>query len=194
MNILRKTATTLGGIFFAVLLIAALAPKATRGIAAALVQVTNTASNAVPTEDGPGNFPFGVIGCADIGNVACETSLPPSVPVTTSTGAAVKRLVIEDLNVACGTNDPARVVTLFELDVPLPADNSVQEGGSVFRYEFPLTAIDDGFGGSNGHFPVRIYADPGTAFSTTRVFGPPGLGVGNTPFCSYYLTGHLETK
>ena len=51
MNLVRKTATTLGGIFLAVLLIAALAPKATRGIAAALVQVTNTASNPVPNRD-----------------------------------------------------------------------------------------------------------------------------------------------
>jgi hypothetical protein len=53
MNLLRKVVTSLGSITLAALLLAALAPKATRGVAAALVQVTNTASNAVPTEDGP---------------------------------------------------------------------------------------------------------------------------------------------
>jgi hypothetical protein len=51
MNLMQKTAKALGGIFFAVLLIVALAPKATRGIAAALVQVTNTTSNPVPNRD-----------------------------------------------------------------------------------------------------------------------------------------------
>jgi hypothetical protein len=51
MNLMRKTATTLGGIFLAVLLIAALAPKATRAVAAALVQVTNTTSNPVNVSD-----------------------------------------------------------------------------------------------------------------------------------------------
>jgi hypothetical protein len=49
MNIIRKAVTTLAGIFLAVLLIAALAPKATRGVVAALVQVTNTTANPVPT-------------------------------------------------------------------------------------------------------------------------------------------------
>ena len=39
MNYVRKTMSALGGIFLAALLIAALAPKATRGVAAALVQI-----------------------------------------------------------------------------------------------------------------------------------------------------------
>lgn len=39
MNYLRKAFSTLGGIFLAALVIAALAPKAARGIAAALVQI-----------------------------------------------------------------------------------------------------------------------------------------------------------
>lgn len=51
MNIVRKTVTALGGIFLAALLIAALAPKATRGVVAALVQVVNTSANPVPTVD-----------------------------------------------------------------------------------------------------------------------------------------------
>jgi hypothetical protein len=39
MNVMRKAVSALGGIFLAALLIAALAPKATRGVAAALVQI-----------------------------------------------------------------------------------------------------------------------------------------------------------
>jgi hypothetical protein len=39
MNITRKALTTLGGVFLAALLLAALAPRAARGVAAALVQI-----------------------------------------------------------------------------------------------------------------------------------------------------------
>ena len=51
MSLIRKAVTALGGIFLAALLIVALAPKATRSMAAALVQVTNTTSNPVPNQD-----------------------------------------------------------------------------------------------------------------------------------------------
>ena len=51
MNIMRKAVSASGGVFLAALLIAALAPKATRGIAAALVQVANTAANPAMTQD-----------------------------------------------------------------------------------------------------------------------------------------------
>jgi hypothetical protein len=51
MNHVRKLLSTLGGIFLAALLVAALAPKAARGVAAVLVQVTNTTSNPVPMID-----------------------------------------------------------------------------------------------------------------------------------------------
>jgi hypothetical protein len=50
MKAICKVVTALGGIFLAALLIAALAPKATRGIAAALVQITNTAGSPAITQ------------------------------------------------------------------------------------------------------------------------------------------------
>lgn len=51
MNIVKKSILTLGGIFLAAVLIAALAPKATHGIVAALVQVTNTTADPAVTLD-----------------------------------------------------------------------------------------------------------------------------------------------
>jgi hypothetical protein len=48
MKILSKAVSVLGGISLAALLIAALAPKVTRGVVASLVQVTNTSANPVP--------------------------------------------------------------------------------------------------------------------------------------------------
>jgi hypothetical protein len=189
MILIRKVLTTLGGILLAALLIAALAPKTARGVAAALVQVTNTASNAVPTEDGPGNFPFGGILCAAFNSTACGTSAPPFlVPVTTSTGAAVKRLVIEDVSVGCGAVDPGSVVSTAVVVVPLPSDSETPDGAGSLRYFVPLTAI--GSGNSVAQSPTRIYADPGVQI-VTELLGP----IGNRgASCSLYLTGHLETK
>jgi hypothetical protein len=189
MNLVRRTATTLGGILLAVLLVAALAPKATRGVAAALVQVTNTASNAIPTEDGPGNFPFGGILCAEFNSRFCGTPAHLFlVPVTTSTGAAVKRLVIEDVSVGCEAPDPGSVVLTAVVDAPLPSDNETPDGAVGLRYFVPLTAI--GGGNSFAQSPTRIYVDPGVQIGT-ELLGPIGnRGAG----CNIYLTGHLETK
>ena len=51
MRIVGKAVSALGGILLAALLIAALAPKATLGIATALVRVANTAANPAMTQD-----------------------------------------------------------------------------------------------------------------------------------------------
>jgi hypothetical protein len=185
MNLLRKTATTLGGIFLAVLLFAALAPKATRGIAAALVQVTNTASNAVPTEDGPGNFPFAATLCAGVGtnSPTCATSVSAFlVPLTTSTGAAVKRLVIEDVSAFCFNGQGDAVFPLIA--VPLPADSV---GFGELEYAFPTTLTGSV---ATAHSPARIYADPGAQISP----GVSGFISDTGDFCILSLTGHLETK
>ena len=106
MNTIRKALTTLGGIFLAALLIAALAPKATRGIAAALVQVTNTSANPVPTVSADANFPDHALLCTNECGPLPESF---SVPSTTTTGVPVKRLVIEDLNVICNAGSPGVV-------------------------------------------------------------------------------------
>lgn len=185
MNILRRTVTSLGGIFLAALLIMALAPKAARGVAAALVQVTNTASSAVPTENGPGNFPYGAIICN--GSAADCGGSPAGfiVPLTTSSGAPVKRLVVEDLSAFCFVDPGDQIVPV--LFVPLPADNSTS-GQGFLRYSLPVTLIGNVFAAA--HSPVRIYADPGAQIDLqiSGVFSDSKAG------CSAYLTGHLQTQ
>lgn len=60
MNRIQKLATTLAGILLVVLVLVALAPQAARGVAAALVQITNTTANPVPNRDvdnGSGRHP-----------------------------------------------------------------------------------------------------------------------------------------
>jgi hypothetical protein len=189
MNIIRKAISTFAGISLAVLLFAALAPKATRGVAAALVQVTNTASNAVPTEDGPGNFPFGASLCAEFEHAECEPGTPAifAVPLTTSTGLAVKRLVIEDTGMSCDVDTGASSI-LGVISAPFPLD-SVQSGLAMLRYELSTTLI--GTTTAIAHSPVRIYLDPGATL-ITAAGGDFPKGTGTT--CFFSLTGHLETK
>jgi hypothetical protein len=188
MNFIRKAATTLGAVFFAALLITALAPKTARGVAAALVQVTNTASNAVATEDGPGNFPFAASVCAESGNSDCgNVASAFSVPLTTFTGAAVKRLVIEDVSAVCNM-DQGDVISAG-VSVPFPADNVDSLNQGILQYFFPPTLVGDVF--IVAHSPARIYADAGAGVSTS-VFG--FLVGSHGASCNMYLSGHLETK
>jgi len=191
MNLLRKTATTLGGIFLAVLLITALAPKATRGVAAALVQVTNTSANPVPvtSNDNPANFPFGASLCAQFSHVGCGPGSDVLVvPLTTSTGLAVKRLVLEDVEMDC-PQDTGVSSVLGLISVPFPADN-VQSSLAKLQYAIFTTPVGPSFAFADS--PVRIYADPGAELATIATGASVTPGTGAT--CFFSLTGHLETK
>jgi len=109
------------------------------------------------------------------------------VPLTTSTGAAVKRLVIENVSAFCDKQPGDELFTAIM--VPVPADNA-PAGGSTLQYSFPLTSTGgDAFGVT--HSPSRIYADPGTQIDTT-VRGSFTVTYGAA--CQLSLTGHLETK
>jgi hypothetical protein len=177
MNILRKAVTTVGGLFLAALLITAIAPKAARGVAAALVQVTNTSANPVPTVSADANFPYEAVICE-----GAEASCNPfsnffSVPSTTTTGVPVKRLVIEDLNAICQGEGAVGIV---ELTVPPSADNSAMDFPLFYRL-LP-TAFDSI--SSVGHASVRMYADPSANVAI----------IGTNITCEVTVTGHLETK
>jgi hypothetical protein len=180
MTILRKAVTTLGGVFLAVLLITALAPRAVRGITATLVQVTNTSASPVPTVSDDANFPYEALICSGDcnSNIFSPISASFAVPSATTTGVPVKRLVIEDLSASCVQVDAGPgLVTLL---VPTSADSTAP--GSNFSHTFLLNPAS---GGIFAHEIVRLYVDPS---ATVTVNG----GV-NTP-CFVTLTGHLETK
>jgi hypothetical protein len=181
MNIIRKAVTTLGGVFLAALLIAALAPKAAHGIAASLVQVANTSANPVPTvaADNPADFPF--VGFICTGDCGTRLASSFNVPLATSTGVPVKRLVIEDVYVNCFGPTPGGA-GLAELLVPTPADGSGPQGETA-EYLLAMTVADN-----NGvaHAAVHIYADPGATITQQ--------GIAGNDICSMNISGHLVTK
>ena len=111
MNMIRNSVTFLGSITLLALLLAALTPRAARGVAAALVQVTNTASNPIPVVDSDlVNEPFSTMICAlcaDIvsGGLPIQGTPPATfvVPSTDSAGNSVKLLVIRYISAACSS-------------------------------------------------------------------------------------------
>jgi hypothetical protein len=188
MNLIRKALTTLGGILLAALFIAALAPKATRGIAAALVQVTNTSANPVPTvaADSPANFPFAAPICFQI-PLTCGGAQSFIVPTTTSTGLPVKRLVIENVSGTCFLSPGVSAFVLM-LSAPIAGSNS------PLPFAFPLVPASPS--NSPGAFvvggsTVRIYTDPG---DTVSVGWDGAVPSGDVALCSLVVEGHLETK
>lgn len=191
MNVVRKMLSALGGIFLAALFIALLAPKATRGIAAALVQVVNTAANPVPTREvGIGNEPFQTFLCASAGDQSGFCSPFPSsftVPATTSDGAAVRRLVIESLSGECnGTNVPVASVILRVF----MSANNVNGIGSVDE-QFILQPAPGNPALQIYGTTTKMYADPNTAV-LFEVEAPINQITGY--HCQGSLIGYLVTE
>ncbi|MGA7913915.1 MAG: hypothetical protein WCA00_01670 [Candidatus Acidiferrales bacterium] len=188
MNMIRKSITLLGSITVLALLLAALLPRAARGVAAALVQVTNTASNAVPVVNSPGNFPFMATACVAFIGETCPPGFDSafSVPLTTSTGLPVKRLVIEEVSGLC------QIASNVSIDVAVyiqnPADYVTAGNSPVFIF---IPSLDLP-GGGNFLSAVRIYADPGTDVFT-ELHGARTGGIISPTECNLTLMGHLET-
>lgn len=180
MTILRKAVTTLGGVFLAVLLITALAPRAVRGITATLVQVTNTSASPVPTVSADANFPYEAFICSGDCNSNIFFPISPSfvVPTTTTTGVPVKRLVIEDLSASCVQVEPGP--GFISLLVPTSADSTAPFANLAHTF-----LLNPASGGIFDHEIVRLYVDPS---ATVTVSG------GVDPECLVTLAGHLETK
>lgn len=105
MNFIRKAVTTLGGIFLAVLLIAALAPRATHGLVAALVQVANTTTNPAVTSDADRStrLPYQSF----VSFTPSSSGVSPQ-SVSTATVPAGYRLVIQNVsaNISIQTANP----------------------------------------------------------------------------------------
>jgi hypothetical protein len=181
MNLLRKTATTLGGIFFAVLLIAALAPKATRGIAAALVQVTNTASSPVPNRDvdNPATEPFDASLCnSDVatGDPCSGVGKNFTVPTTTPDGRAVARAVIEQVSGNCLTTETRLLIV------------ELSPVGGAHPSTYLPTPIDTN-GNSIFSLLVKMYLNPGEEVAMAS--GIAGIGDFT---CNLSVVGHLVAK
>jgi hypothetical protein len=104
MNIIRKAMTLLGSISLLALLLVVLAPRAARGVAAALVQVANTYSNPVPTSDVAPMQPYLSSCYANTPPISSEAACDLPVP-------AGERLVVQSVGISAVTSPGGRVTT-----------------------------------------------------------------------------------
>ena len=116
MNFAKRVLMFVG---FAVLVAASLsvlAPKATHALVATLVQVTNTSADPVPTYDSGTRFQADVCDASGSVSVASNycglnTSKTFVVPTVTSSGATVKRLIVDNVSGFCSSyNNPTQFI------------------------------------------------------------------------------------
>jgi hypothetical protein len=178
INVARKSVSTLGGIFLAALLIAALAPKATRSIAVALVQVANTPSDPVPNRDVDDRDR------ADIGYAACNVRSSSGLGIVSNdscfTVPAGRRFVIDQVDGLCttGSGNAVGFATL-----------SFTTGGLATTAYLVLTPQAPLFGAVEYTLnqPVHYVADPG---STLGIGAETSDLTGDT-FCTFNFSGHF---
>lgn len=140
MNITRKAVSAFAGILPAALLIAALAPKATRGIAIALVQVANTAANPAMTQDTSKQVSQIVELTCGTAAQKCTQLLPgaplPSTAFTVPTGQTLVVTNIEFESVDNG--DVATFQIAYQIPPGAPLLKSWSAAGNGATAEFSL--------------------------------------------------------
>jgi hypothetical protein len=169
MKFAKSILTGVGGLLLAGSILTLLAPKAAHALAAALVQVTNTAANPVPTiaTDNPALHPFAVNATAD--NLFLNFAGAPAT------------WVVETVSVTCISQNGSTIAPSQLTDVRL----FFTTGGSTVQYTFAPTLID-----SNTELiatqAIRAYVDPGTFIAVGG-----GSNVPSGWSCFGTLAGHL---
>lgn len=161
----------------------------------ARVTVVNTPSQPVPTVAHV-TQPFHIPLCIDFGTQSGSCHNPQrypnanssfTVPMTTSDGHTVERMVIEYVSCSCESSGQGQSV--FELLL-----------GTVLNENSPFPAAYDAFPvatSTTSNIQIvsqqtRLYADPGSPLSLS-FGGEPGLPAVDGTSCSMTLTGYLTT-
>ena len=177
---------------------AAFAPRIAHAITATLVQVVNTSASPVPTVGIEVPFQAAVChGFGATGGSQCGAQGSNFVvPATTSTGLAVKRLVVEEFDGLCESyNTPFFGPILISNFV---ADNVPNTATQMYNYSQaiqintdtttnPGTTIRDYTFGRK----TRFYFNPGdTVFSRIELYVPSQVD----GYCYGQVSGNLETQ
>ena len=168
MNYAKRMLMGVGVVVIAAMIVALIAPNTAHGLVAALVQVTNTAANPVPTvaTDDPSTEPssWESIASGTSGSYIHATAF--TVPTTTEGGKIVKQLVWESVSVTCRN-----------LDEPFRGVRVVWQGPSTTtntEYFLPFVTTSDSSKFVTSQL-IRIYVDPGGLFNL-NLLDPQTLG------------------
>jgi len=159
----------IAGVVFVASAMTLFAPKTVHAVVSALVTVANTSSNPVPVQsvDNPARQAFQTAFVLFAGGGQMQGQF--FVPNTTTTGAPVKELVIEEVSGFCASGGPGGVVLSTNGGIP-----------------FTFLGVADGAGFSLPAQSVRFYADAGTPVSV----GTGGVRTG----CQISISGYLVTQ
>ncbi len=123
---------------------AVLTPRAVHAITATLVQVMNTSANPVPTAESSVRFQAAI--CTGSGVVSTAVGTCPAgqntfvVPNITSSGATVKRLVVESVSGICSTYGNSNLFIKSVLLTSQFVPDSVTNTNTAFTRYVPIEA------------------------------------------------------
>ncbi|MGA2812250.1 MAG: hypothetical protein ABSG16_12675 [Candidatus Acidiferrum sp.] len=212
MMLLKRSLAGLGSLVLVAIIVALVAPKAVQAVVAAAVQVMNTSVNPVPTYDSGTRFQADL--CYANGPVSqvlyCAQNPSASfvVPTVTSSGAAVKRLIVDNVSGICASyNNPTAFIKAVRLEgqfVPDSVANSepaaahyVPIVGPAYSYVNSPTA-----GGGLSSVPETDYSygqttrfsfNPGDTVTLYHVFFWPGSSATDGG-CYARIDGTLATQ
>ena len=162
---------------------ATFAPRITHAVALLMVQVTNRSANPVPTY--VADTPFQAHICSNI-NTANTCSVPADnfvVPTTTSTGATVIRLIVDNFSGGCLPGMTNTIAIGAALLAP-PVPDFV--GGTPMFHSLPTNT--SGVFGAAAHFEFN-------AGDTVRLIPLSTITSGSTSIlCEAIVDGHLITQ
>jgi len=177
MNFAKRVLMFVGFAVLVAACLSVLAPKATHALVATLVQVTNTSADPVPTYDSGIRFQADL--CDSGGPVStasnfcgANTSASFVVPTVTSSGATVKRLIVDNVSGYCSSyNNPTQFLKAIEL-----------------VGQFVPDAVPNGETGAGHYVPI---IGPALSYVNGPTFGTVLNGVPETDY-SYGQTTHFS--
>ncbi len=184
MNFAKRTLMVVGVVALAVLIVAVLAPNTAHGLVAALVQVTNTTANPVPTAstDAQSGFVASNYCYFNSSWPQDQCALDPlySVP-------AGKIAVLESASGACVTSS-AKGMREFQLQFTDPAGNYGQLGFPPTNVATPGSdTMNTGAVGTTAQ-NFKFYASAG---SSIKFYGYAAENQSGGMFCRFTVSGHL---
>ena len=175
MNVLRRIAMAISGTMVVALAFTLAVPKAAHAVLSALVTVTNTSANPVPTQsvDNPALAPsFSVsVDCSKGVDVTCQTAIPAIIP-------SGMTAVVKDISGHC--NQPATFESVPAL-IYISGGNH-DSSGAFTGFSVELAPILVGVSGDLKYYDfgreTTLYAASTAAsqgsFQVTGQISPPG--------------------
>ncbi len=189
MNLPRRIAMAIGGTVAVALVIGLAAPKTVHALVSALVTVANTSANPVPNRDvdNSANFPFSSEVCFGDANFCQSVPGQFTVPTVTSSGAPIKRLIIETISGVCeNPSGGSNFIAGIALNTSAPTDSS---NGSLETVFLPAVQTEPGFAMFNRI--VHFYANPGASVVEGSSGASSSFLAGG---CLAAVSGHLVTQ